>query len=850
MPKTYWYDSMTELSARIDAVSAGMTPGVSAGQYGALGDGVTDDAPAIQAALTAMANAGGGTVVLDNGTYLIGSTLTIDSNVALAGQSPFSTTLKLKNATNVDIIQTVAFEANTGTTNLGKSRFVIRDLGIDGNRANNTIAGRGMALYGFAYKVLNVWIHDTPTTGFYSEQANSGLPANHELAPTIDGLTVGKSGHHGIHYKGPTDGRFVTCWIHDNGQAAYGTTYYNVYVDGGTAAASQFVNCHFWGESAKNGLFVLNAGYCQFDAVTVEGATEAQILVHTYDCRFDAMTVYKGFGAIQKGIQIGTSGTYSAGDVVFNGHIRWCPNGAVVFGDEWSGAGSKINAVVATDATGDIVVSGTPSPKTELDIYTPDHPEKRVYTLASGYRAGNWPRSTWRPYDTESAWNTPVPATPTLDPNSAAIVTQLRTHGTANSDGIFPTSALPHASDVSHPVFWSQATDPYFTLAPSDTTSGLSGMQIRIPDFAQAAGGSDSHMTVIDQKGGWEYNLYAVTSKPAGGGTIAFTRGERIALYGDSRGSGSTAADVGNMAGIIRAQELEDGLIDHALFLIVEVVKPDVYRYPAKAPSGTTSVTANEPTLGMRLWLDRTPAQIEALSIPTWRKTILKALAKYGAYICDTMGTGNSRCFKVAVESDQSYKDSGTTGQAEAFAIANSIAISGGQYRFDIETGVAWDTYLRVLPRPSVPIGKSNARVYKSVSPQSIPHNTSTQVIFEGWSFDDLGEWDATNNRITAMKKCRMRASVGLRTNGAASTWVISFRRYNAAHSAYTELAAASFYVSGNASILTEDVVPMAPGEHLEVWVNQFADDALAKSLTNVNRNWLTIEQVHTLTGA
>jgi parallel beta-helix repeat protein len=49
--------------------------------YGAVGDGVTDDRAAIQAALDAARDAGGGRVVVPPGVYLLGSALIIDSNI-------------------------------------------------------------------------------------------------------------------------------------------------------------------------------------------------------------------------------------------------------------------------------------------------------------------------------------------------------------------------------------------------------------------------------------------------------------------------------------------------------------------------------------------------------------------------------------------------------------------------------------------------------------------------------------------------------------------------------------------------------------------------------------------------
>ena len=73
--------------------------------YGAVGNGVTDDTAAIQAAINACSSNGGGWVVLGAKTYLISSALTITTNnVNMRGQGMYNTTI-LQSSASADVIQ-------------------------------------------------------------------------------------------------------------------------------------------------------------------------------------------------------------------------------------------------------------------------------------------------------------------------------------------------------------------------------------------------------------------------------------------------------------------------------------------------------------------------------------------------------------------------------------------------------------------------------------------------------------------------------------------------------------------------------------------------------------------------
>ncbi len=86
------YTGAAELSALLESDKFGI---VSVKTYGAKGDGVTDDAIAIQNAINAAGNAGGGIVYFPKGTYLVGTTLswTFDG-IYLVGDGVDVTTIR------------------------------------------------------------------------------------------------------------------------------------------------------------------------------------------------------------------------------------------------------------------------------------------------------------------------------------------------------------------------------------------------------------------------------------------------------------------------------------------------------------------------------------------------------------------------------------------------------------------------------------------------------------------------------------------------------------------------------------------------------------------------------------
>jgi hypothetical protein len=304
---------------------------------------------------------------------------------------------------------------------------------------------------------------------------------------------------------------------------------------------------------------------------------------------------------------------------------------------------------------------------------------------------GSWPSGCWRPYADSSPFNRPLPANPRLLDNSSAIV-----RGLAGGPDKVTVGNSDTRWDYSHPVYYSRPGNPEFTLHCYESSWGrcpIEGERVRVPDRARPARGEDAHMTIVDTESGWEYDLYKVRSKPAGGGTLEFRWGGRTRIDGAGNGSGATVSGFGNLAGIMRAQELQAGEIRHALFMVIRCSSGTAV-YPATGGSGSRcSDTGNAPPMGARFQLDMSDAEIGSLRVPGWKKTILRAMARYGMYFGDT-GSGG---WAVQMESGATYTSFGFQDALVQFARSVGVPGEGGEHVFDIGEGVDWRSRLRVI---------------------------------------------------------------------------------------------------------------------------------------------------------
>ncbi|GAI30532.1 unnamed protein product, partial [marine sediment metagenome] len=167
--------------------------------YGATGDGKTDDGEAIQAAIDAAYDAGGGIVSLPEGTYLISATLNTRANVCIKGDGRFNTVIKLDDDSDCDVFNS--------THEDGDYRCIFQDFRVNGNKDNNA-SGSGFSGHWVIARFRNTQVHgcaeyaydfngdsggDILLTGCSGGSSNIGLRSFHAGTVIIGGNYEGNT---------------------------------------------------------------------------------------------------------------------------------------------------------------------------------------------------------------------------------------------------------------------------------------------------------------------------------------------------------------------------------------------------------------------------------------------------------------------------------------------------------------------------------------------------------------------------------------------------------------------------------------------------------------------------------
>jgi hypothetical protein len=331
-----------------------------------------------------------------------------------------------------------------------------------------------------------------------------------------------------------------------------------------------------------------------------------------------------------------------------------------------------------------------------------------------------WPPACWRPYSGRSPFNRRISRNPVLAANSTKIVQRITGWGEPEQ---IVVGVADTRSDWNHPTYYSRRTDPRFVIRclrycgrpfPLGRDSAIkvnldprsrpaSGTCAYDPTVNPPVGlvtspfGNDCHLALVAPDG-YEYAFHRAAVDASSRRIFANAVGRGPIRGSGCGGWGGTALECGNLAGVIRAPEMQEGQINHALIVAVRCTSGGIV-YPGRDSTGSPCQDrANAPPIGARLQLAMSDTRLASLPVPAWKRTILRAFAHYGAYVGDT----GSSSWGIAIESGSTYTSFGAEDAWVTFARhqrggAVYHDVSERRYYMDLGSGVDWGKYLRVI---------------------------------------------------------------------------------------------------------------------------------------------------------
>ena len=382
-----------------ETVQAKLAQTVSVKDFGAVGDGVTDDTAAIQAADT-QARSRGASLYFPGATYAV-SQLIVYSNSTWYGDGRNNTIIKQIIGSNKDLIYGYNSNANWGSAT--PSNFVvgwsIKNMTFNGNwnTGSGNTSGSGIAVYGCRPIMEDVFITNVAEHGLrteYVDSVNGGIDT-FTMEGYLSDIRIDVCGKHGWWNNGPHDTVTISMVVVDAGQAAT-NTYDGFYYD--AKSNGKNIALHAWTRSTANRMrFALNLrpgsthgfdGNCNF-----EGAYSACVGIFSqknlfgpttrYYNAWNGVTVYLGLTAtvnIIKGeidgpgpgrpASIGILLGSTAGDFIQDNEIDVIINnseaGNIVWNGLYAGGNNRIrgNCYNLTSAT----FFGSPSSTDDVDV--------------------------------------------------------------------------------------------------------------------------------------------------------------------------------------------------------------------------------------------------------------------------------------------------------------------------------------------------------------------------------------------------------------------------------------------------------------------------------------------------
>jgi hypothetical protein len=251
-------------------------------------------------------------------------------------------------------------------------------------------------------------------------------------------------------------------------------------------------------------------------------------------------------------------------------------------------------------------------------------------------------------FASNSVWNSPLSPTAALDPNSAAMVTQLAT--TAAQEGAAGTGPFVQTYSYSTPIYIVGASQPTVEVAvdTDQNSTWVHSLQgafnaVPLPANAQPAAGTDSQLTVYQPSTDRMWEFWDMRHLSDGwharwGGAIQSTS-KSPGFYSTNSWPGAlpvwgaSATSLPLVAGTMTLADLRSGQINHALAMSLPYPRQGVFVWPAQRSDGTGTLPNSIPE-GAHLRLNPS-LNIPAMHLPKIVEMMALAAQRYGIIVRD-----------------------------------------------------------------------------------------------------------------------------------------------------------------------------------------------------------------------
>ena len=250
----------------------------------------------------------------------------------------------------------------------------------------------------------------------------------------------------------------------------------------------------------------------------------------------------------------------------------------------------------------------------------------------------------FRFFASTSFWNERLSASAPVDPNSAAIVSALSALETSEqSEKKGPAINTTAWSVPIYTVPAGQAAVRVTLVNKNSTALQAAWTAVPLPANAQPAAGSDEHLVVWQPSTNKMWEFWGL-EKPKGtwqaswGGAMANVMADK-GVYGPEAWSGAatswgaSASSLPIAGGLITFEDLEKGVINHALAIAVPNVREGEYASPAQRTDGYMLGASTLPE-GAHLRLEP-GLDLAALHLPPFTLMLAKAAQRYGIFVRD-----------------------------------------------------------------------------------------------------------------------------------------------------------------------------------------------------------------------